>query len=92
MTKKEWEEIRRDYIDYSQEYRFMYHGNIEINLCWSDDDSLPYHVNARILLKKIFFFKKWKEITSQNYATQCDLLQHFKIDGKTLDEIYEQLD
>ena len=92
MTKEEWEEIKSTYINYSWEFRFAYQNRIEINLCWSEDDNFPYHASARLLVKKVLFFKKWKILVEGNYATQHDLLNSFRIDGKTLDEIYEQLD
>jgi hypothetical protein len=91
MTLDEWETIKTDYLENSQEFVFYFDDNddnLVINLCWSLDDELPYEVN--VCLRKCRFFKK--TLLREKYATQMDLLNNFKYKGKTLDELYDKLD
>ncbi len=93
MTEKEWLEVRTNYVQYSWEELFYYKKIVRIDLCWSLDPSLPYAVNVSIRQKRrILPGYKWILAESQKYASQEELLGNFTIDGKKLDELYEELD
>lgn len=93
MTEKEWLEIKEDYLVNSQEFHLMYGENIMIILCWSDNPFFPYEVNVVSRKKRRHFWGyKHKLISSEDFSSQEKVLSDFKIDGKTLDEIYPDLD
>ena len=92
MTLHEWKEIKNDYLSNSQEFIFDYGENKRIYLCWSGNEELPYCVNVCVRKRRHILPDKWATIHTEEYTSQTELLGSFRIDGKTLDEVFDQLD
>ena len=92
MTALEWQKIKTDYIENSQEFAFDYGDNMVINLCWSLDDELPYGINVCTRQRRWLLPDRLITIRSEKYPSKCELLKSFKIDGRTLDELFDMLE
>jgi hypothetical protein len=95
-----WVDFIKDYLSNSQEFLFHYKEK-DIWLCWSGNEDLPYAVNViqhdkrlNCILDLFTHSIKSKNkniIQYQEFKNQQELLHSFVIDGKTIEELWEEL-
>lgn len=95
-----WEKFLSDYQTNSQEFLFHYLDK-DIWLCWSGDEEFRYAVNVLrhdpsldsfigFLLHPIRSRNR-RSVQYEKYRNQKELLENFRLDGKTLQELWDRL-
>lgn len=89
-----WEEFLERYLKDHEEFTFKYH-NYVINLLYAPKgEGFAYYIHEYVAKQSFFQFlknrNKWLE--TNTYNSPEELLEHFRIEGKRFEEIWDELD